>query len=547
MSAPPQLRALCDNLTTVPGSGFDLVFDVCVQKSKGKTPPANLVDELTQTLSACGLIGEQADFLKACAFLVKQASNINAAKLGPRLKPLGFTDDLLAALENAVHPKNAPPEPAAPKQAAPKQAASTALPVAAAGNGPPDEEVDAEVGHTEKEIEQMARDMMGDDSDEDFDAGAISDASSVYSDDGSIGSDVEIDLIAQFRSQGGGDGGDYSGTSDSESDYDSDEDEDSESDVEDVEAEIEDEMDQSAHATAVANGQDKEDEPAAESVESGPADGTPEPEPQVETKAKDMISRLPLDDTLFIIRSLQTHLSGGNLSKGPPPPIPPSPPRHTLAMLHRAVASISLVLRHLSICADEIVEIGKIAKRSKLSFRALQRLLRLLKTVVQQVLEGDITVVDDSASQNPSGIDTSEAKIEFTDEVKEEQLTQKLRQVVPTMAPEAKDFLVNVALGLLRQDQSIAKSDSADSAVIGDDGVTIRDWLLVEIDKAVWQKRWFVLGPGKLEMFYSPEATSDDDRIYLMPLSVIRIVAQPKTVRPEAPYAFRISVKDVKQ
>ena len=63
----------------------------------------------------------------------------------------------------------------------------------------------------------------------------------------------------------------------------------------------------------------------------------------------------------------------------------------------------------------------------------------------------------------------------------------------------------------------------------------------------VWQKRWFVLGSGKLELFYSPESTSDDDRIYSMPLSVVRIVAQPKTVRPEAPYAFRITIKDVKQ
>lgn len=196
------------------------------------------------------------------------------------------------------------------------------------------------------------------------------------------------------------------------------------------------------------------------------------------------------------------------------------------------------------------MEIGKIAKRQKIPFRALQRMLRLMKLVVEQVQEGEITATDDSGMVNASGIVTGHPAIVFEEDVKtEDKVGEKLRQVVPTMLPEAQEFFVNVALRLLRQDQSIVKppEDTETESVAEDGSVTVRNWLLVETDKAVWQKRWFVLGSGKLELFYSPESTSDDDRIYSMPLSVVRIVAQPKTVRPEAPYAFRITIKDVKQ
>eukprot|EP01052_Picozoa_sp_SAG31_P001168 SAG31_NODE_38_length_31498_cov_41.930539_21_plen_213_part_00 len=204
----------------------------------------------------------------------------------------------------------------------------------------------------------------------------------------------------------------------------------------------------------------------------------------------------------------------------------------------------------LFVVSDEIVEIGKIAKRHKIPFRALQRMLRLMKTVVEQVQVGEITVKDDSGASNASGIVTGHTPIEFQDDEKiEDRVSERLRLVVPTMQPKAQSFLVDVALRLLRQDQSIVKPSEGvqEETVDADGAVSVRSWLLVETAKGVWQKRWFVVGSGKLEMFYSPESSSDDDRIYSIPLSVTRIVAQPKTVRPEAPYAFRISIKDVKK
>ena len=63
-------------------------------------------------------------------------------------------------------------------------------------------------------------------------------------------------------------------------------------------------------------------QPAAEAAEKQPDNETfaAEPEPESDTDVQpqrtDIISRLPLDEILFIIRALETHLSGGNLSKG---------------------------------------------------------------------------------------------------------------------------------------------------------------------------------------------------------------------------------------
>eukprot|EP01052_Picozoa_sp_SAG31_P001169 SAG31_NODE_38_length_31498_cov_41.930539_22_plen_284_part_00 len=274
MTAPPQLKALCDNLTIVDGSDFGLIFGICIQKVNGISPAQDVVAEVEAKLSAAGLHGKERDeFLKACSFLSKQASSIDASKLAPRLKPLGFSDDVLSALENALHSNASPPELAG-------QVEHTDHTV----------ELDPEIHHTAEDIDRMAREMMESDEEEE-DMDAKSDASSVYS-DGSVGSDVDVDLIAQFRSGGG----EYSGTEDSESDY-SDYESEEDAEVDDIEIDI-------------ANELDAMEKPGAE------AEAEPEPETAVDTVPTDIISRLPADEMLFIIRALETHLSGGNLSKG---------------------------------------------------------------------------------------------------------------------------------------------------------------------------------------------------------------------------------------
>ena len=85
-----------------------------------------------------------------------------------------------------------------------------------------------------------------------------------------------------------------------------------------------------------------------------------------------------------------------------------------------------------------------------------------------------------------------------------------------------------------------------------EDGVHLRGSLLAEVgdDRDVgtraWQSRWLVVSPGKLEVYYDSDSTTDTDRICMMPLKFVYI-QEPKTVREDRPYAFRIGVKDMKR
>jgi hypothetical protein len=85
-----------------------------------------------------------------------------------------------------------------------------------------------------------------------------------------------------------------------------------------------------------------------------------------------------------------------------------------------------------------------------------------------------------------------------------------------------------------------------------EDSVHLRGSLLAEVgdDREVgaraWQSRWLVVSPGKLEVFYDSNSTTAADRICMMPLKFVYI-QEPKTVREDRPFAFRIGVKDMKR
>eukprot|EP01050_Picozoa_sp_SAG11_P023200 SAG11_NODE_4597_length_1840_cov_1.155658_1_plen_456_part_10 len=454
-NAPPQLRALCTALEKITADDLELFFTTCARRIKGQVPTTFVEAEIKSKLSAYNITGGgQSDLLKSCSFLVQQASRgVDPTKLAGRLKPLGFTDEALLALQNATRVQAPPAKAPAPAARAP----------AVLDDGSEEEEI-----HTQAEIDAMAAQLMDDESDEepepapeadeqendeidDEDSGSefsSDDDYSDYSDD-----EPEMDLIARFRA------------GQAEHDDDDDTDEEDYSDEDEV---------------AEAEGGEAAGEPAPESESEA---GEPAPAPV----RKDVLAKLPLYDALFLVRALETHMTGGNLGK------------------------------------DEIMQISTVAKRNKIPFPRLAYTLRVLKTVVAQAVEGEIRI--EEHGEGTSGIDTRKAaELTFTDENQEEQLGLKLTACFPTMEGDAVTFLVSVATRLFRGDhQSIVRSASgeADSAEAGgeeEDGDVsgIRDWLLIETGKGTWQKRYFVLSAGKLEVFYSPEAMSDEDRIYLL-------------------------------
>lgn len=83
-----------------------------------------------------------------------------------------------------------------------------------------------------------------------------------------------------------------------------------------------------------------------------------------------------------------------------------------------------------------------------------------------------------------------------------------------------------------------------------EDAVHLRGFLLSEIgddrDKTLrqWQRRYLVISPGTLKFYYSAEITSEKERICKMPLKFVYI-QEPKEPRENAPFAFRIGVKDM--
>ena len=65
--------------------------------------------------------------------------------------------------------------------------------------------------------------------------------------------------------------------------------------------------------------------------------------------------------------------------------------------------------------------------------------------------------------------------------------------------------------------------------------------------KTKWRRfeaRWFVVGPGRLEMYANEASVSLDDFISIVPLESCEILDNPKTKRPDAPLSFRINVNN---
>jgi hypothetical protein len=260
MEAPPQLRPLCDAIKNgkIGAADLELAFSVSAATLRGGVPMPDIASRLKSQLSLCGIESKaQVEFLKSCSFLVKQAKNIAAAKLAPRLKPLGFTDEALDALTSAIQVKSTAVAPAlAPRPTVASVPKPEPEPVA---QDESDDEVDDEdATNTQADIDRMAEELMGEDDALQLpDVAAGGDESSDYSDDDE---DDELDIINAFKTGGGDEGG-------------SDDDTDSSS----------------------------EDEP--------------EDEPEVDD-GRDVIAKIPVDDMLVLIRSLETHIVGKNLRKG---------------------------------------------------------------------------------------------------------------------------------------------------------------------------------------------------------------------------------------
>jgi hypothetical protein len=112
-------------------------------------------------------------------------------------------------------------------------------------------------------------------------------------------------------------------------------------------------------------------------------------------------------------------------------------------------------------------------------------------------------------------------------------------------AKKAKDFAATV-----RQYHKLTAPEKEEEIV--EEGLHLKGSLLAEVgddreaSARAWQKRWLVVSPGKLEVYYDSDSTTDEDRICMMPLKFVYI-QEPKTVREDRPFAFRIGVKDMKR
>eukprot|EP01048_Picozoa_sp_COSAG05_P030207 COSAG05_NODE_10365_length_569_cov_1.195745_1_plen_117_part_00 len=60
-------------------------------------------------------------------------------------------------------------------------------------------------------------------------------------------------------------------------------------------------------------------------------------------------------------------------------------------------------------------------------------------------------------------------------------------------------------------------------------------------------QRWFVVGPGRLEMYANEASVNLDDFISIVPLESCEILDNPKKKRSDAPLSFRINVNNSAQ
>jgi hypothetical protein len=233
--------------------------------------------------------------------------------------------------------------------------------------------------------------------------------------------------------------------------------------------------------------------------------------------------------------------------------------------------------------SSELDRIDGIAYKSKMSPRTLHGLLRLINTTLREALSAqapaDILVAKTLAAAHVRLAASAGAVLPTDDPSPEDTaLPEGVPPDTSAIDPADKGHLLLLALNGIshsvakrfcdaaRQLQQIAvpkqasgAADGSDAAVGGangttgdaDEGVDYSGWLLAEtgtdrdIAKRSWQQRWLVISPGKLDIYFSPEATSEEDRICSMPLDFVYVQRQPKTPRVQAPYAFRLGVKDV--
>ena len=57
-----------------------------------------------------------------------------------------------------------------------------------------------------------------------------------------------------------------------------------------------------------------------------------------------------------------------------------------------------------------------------------------------------------------------------------------------------------------------------------------------------FEQRYFVVGPGRLEMYANEDAVNIDNFISIVPLEACEILDNPKKKRPDAPLSFRLNV-----
>jgi len=234
--------------------------------------------------------------------------------------------------------------------------------------------------------------------------------------------------------------------------------------------------------------------------------------------------------------------------------------------------------------AGEIDRIEAMAQRAQISLATLRKMLRLAKDILKQSLTAasaeDVTAaaqlraaqdkLTQAATVPAEGVPPAEAETTPPESVPPETATsspdaaeQTLQvQIITQALLGIKSNTLDMFVEAIKQIQQITYIDSNAGEEIdgngansggsgGADSEYFEGQVLVEIGedrdiaKRVWMKRWVVVSPGKLEVYFSPDAVTEDDRICMMPLSFVYLQSQPKAPRLHAPHAFRLGVKDV--
>ena len=231
-------------------------------------------------------------------------------------------------------------------------------------------------------------------------------------------------------------------------------------------------------------------------------------------------------------------------------------PCELLLKLNRKILEIFLKasLNHIlgqDLSTSDIDSIEEIARDSGVSQRTLRQLLRLMKNLLTQGMEAK------SPREIPAAQVLRAAKPGASAAVEEGVPPEGSPQDVGEVMLQALNFMPTnkarmFAETVLKIRQLTAPEEKEEEEEETEDSVHFRGWLLAEvgddeaIGKRAWQRRWLVISPGKVEIYYTSDSTSEADRICMMPLKFVYI-QEPKTARPDAPHAFRLGVKDMKR